>query len=123
MQFYPHFTDGEVRLRKFKKLAPNNPSAHLFYAFDHLLMCFTVYTQSVLNQCRLTRPNWPEALVLVLCHPGLEDAWLRSGSSGLNGHRLSSPAPLPPSRPPGRCTSPVKEHGSPLPTAPAPEPT
>lgn len=73
MQSYPHFTDGKVRLSKFKKLAPNNHSAIWSMYLLILLMCFTVYTQLVLNWCQLTTPNWPEASLLAFCCPGLED--------------------------------------------------
>lgn len=38
-----------------------------------LLMFFTVYTHLVLNQCQLTRTNWPEVPLLALCYPGLEE--------------------------------------------------
>lgn len=38
-----------------------------------LLMFFTVYTHLVLNQCQLTRTNWPEVPLLARCCPGLEE--------------------------------------------------
>lgn len=58
---------GKVRLRQFKKFAPYNHRVHLFYVFANSLMLFTEYTQLVLNQCQLTRPNWPKAHMLAFC--------------------------------------------------------
>lgn len=44
-----------------------------------ILMFSTAYTQLVLHPCQLSRPDWPEAVVLAFCCPGLEEIWLRSG--------------------------------------------
>ena len=89
---------GKVRLRKFKKFAPYNHRVHLFYVFANSVMFFTVYTQLVLNQCQLTRPNWPKARMLAFCCPGLEETEYRQEKrydSGLNGHHLLAWAPFP----------------------------
>ena len=43
-----------------------------------ILMLFTVYTQSVLNQCQRTRLNWPKDPVLAFCCPAFEEIWWRS---------------------------------------------
>lgn len=42
-----------------------------------------MYTQLVLNQCQLTRPNWPEAPVLAFCCSGFKEIWWRSGKEAV----------------------------------------
>lgn len=65
---------GKERLRKFKKHAPNNHSAHLFYVFANSPDVFhSIHTHLVLNQGQLTRTNGPEVPLLALCRPGLEE--------------------------------------------------
>lgn len=76
-----------------------------------LLMFFTLYTQLVLNQCQLIRPNWPGAPMLAFCGPGLKETEFWQG-----GRCGSAWAPFPSTSPPGMPIPWMLEHSSLLPS-------